>query len=137
MSAQAREISSEANKTEDGLIALFPSVQDLAYVICLAHEEKLTQENVKTVLSEIMHTKQTAEDVIRRRNFQNSASAYTKKELIDFTSIFLDEHPNEVRQYKNGKAKLFSFFMAELVRNFSGVSPKQLKDILETELSMK
>lgn len=137
LSAQAREISSEANKPEDGLVSLFPSVQDLAYVICLSHEEKLTQENAKVVLSEIMRTKETAEGVIRRRNFQNSASDYSVKEMIDFISAFLDEHPNEVRQYKNGKAKLFSFFMAELVRKYSGVSPKQLKKILETELSMK
>ncbi len=136
LSAQAKAISPEISKTDDGLISLFPKAHDVAYVLHLAREEKLTQDNAKAVLDEIMHTRESAETVIDRLQLSSTINS-NEDEIKTFLAAFLAAHPNEVQQYKAGKTKLFSFFMAAMVREFSGTSPKLLKSILEKELSME
>jgi len=53
-------------------------------------------------------------------------------------AAIIDQNPKEVEAYQDGKTKLFSFFMGQVMRETKGkADPKIITEIIKTKLQDK
>ena len=58
--------------------------------------------------------------------------------LIGVVSEVLDENPNQINEYKNGKTNMFDYFVGQVMKKTRGqANPVKVKELLNNELSKR
>ena len=70
--------------------------------------------------------------IIESRGLQQLSNA---TELEKVVSQIIDDFPDQVRQFRDGKEKLLGFFVGHVMQATAGrANPKQVNEILQREL---
>lgn len=56
-----------------------------------------------------------------------------KSKVEVFVDDILEKHPNKVKEYRQGKTSLLSFFLGEVIKNSNGKAPPNMTNKLLIE----
>ncbi len=107
--------------------------QALARLLALLREGILSGRLAKEVFQQMLATGEEAAAVVARLGLRQEGD---QAELGDVVRTVLETHPEEVRAYRSGRAKLLTWFMGQAMARTQGrADPQLLRRILVQQLS--
>ena len=94
---------------------------------------KISNRQAKEVLEEMCESGKGALDIIDEKGLSQISDENEIESLVDNV---LNSNPENVKKYKNGKDKLFGFFVGEAMKLSKGkANPKIVNDLIKKKLS--
>ena len=94
---------------------------------------KISNRQAKEVLEEMCESGKGALEIIDEKGLSQISNANEIESLVDNV---LNSNPENVKKYKNGKDKLFGFFVGEAMKLSKGkANPKIVNDLIKKKLS--
>ncbi len=94
---------------------------------------KISNRQAKEVLEEMCESGKGALEIIDEKGLSQISDENEIESLVD---IVLNSNPENVKKYKNGKDKLFGFFVGEAMKLSKGkANPKIVNDLIKKKLS--
>ena len=94
---------------------------------------KISSRQAKDIFEEMCETGETAQNIINEKGLSQISD---KSELKILVESVLSSNPENVEKYKNGKDKLFGFFVGEAMKLSKGkANPKILNELLKSKLN--
>ncbi len=111
------------------------SATSLAELLKLLEKNTINIKGAKTIFEEIIETGKSPEIIVKEKNLEQVSD---ESELENIVDTIIDKNPKEVDAYQNGKTKLFSFFMGQVMRETKGkADPKIITEIIKNKLQDK
>ena len=93
----------------------------------------ISKKIAKTILAEIWETGRNADEII---DDQGLVQIQDENLLGEVITKVIESNPKQVEDYKNGKDKLFGFFVGQVMKETQGkANPKSVNEILKKLLS--
>ncbi len=108
------------------------SAKDFASLIELAEKGKISKDNRKVILREMIESGKSPEEIAEQQQLWIKAD----NDLLEKTiNEILAANPGPVEQYRNGETKVFGFLMGQCNKALKGAaSPASVKQMLEEKL---
>ncbi|MBU1341565.1 MAG: Asp-tRNA(Asn)/Glu-tRNA(Gln) amidotransferase subunit GatB [Proteobacteria bacterium] len=101
-------------------------------LLFLLENQKITAGVAKTVFEEMVETLKDPEAIVKSNGLEQVSN---QAELETIILKIINKNPNEVAAYREGKTKLFSFFMGQVMKETRGkADPKVVTLILKSNL---
>lgn len=111
------------------------SAKNLACMLKLVEDGVISGKIAKTVFEEMAKTGKSPKDIVEEKGLVQVTDESAIKKVV---SKVLDECEKEVEAYKNGKTKLFGFFVGQVMKKTRGkANPKIVNQILKELLYVK
>ena len=95
--------------------------------------EQYLKKIAKTILAEIWETGRNADEII---NDQGLVQIQDENLLEEVITKVIESNTKQVEDYKNGKDKLFGFFVGQVMKETQGkANPKAVNDLLKKALN--
>ncbi|MGD2099839.1 MAG: Asp-tRNA(Asn)/Glu-tRNA(Gln) amidotransferase subunit GatB [Desulfobacterales bacterium] len=108
------------------------SAPDLAQLLKLLDDERISGKIAKTVFEEMARTGKPARQIVEEKGLVQISDSSA---IEDIVAEVVDANPAEVQAYQNGKTKLLGFFVGQVMRATRGkANPKIVNDILKRKL---
>lgn len=92
----------------------------------------ISNKMAKDIFAEMWETGQSPEQIIKKKNLKQISSETELKELV---CKIVSRHPNQIKAYKQGKVKLFGFFVGQIMKESKGqANPQMVSQILKQTL---
>ena len=105
---------------------------DFSKLLKLIEDKKINANAAKTVFDEMVHTSKDPKSIVKEKGLEQVSDHF---ELETMVTQVIDENPNEVAAYRDGKTKLFSFFMGQIMKKTRGkADPKIVTLMLKSKL---
>lgn len=116
------------------LIEDFPiKPKQLAGLLSLIIEGKISGKIAKEVFSEMLETSEGAEKIVQEKNMLQISDS---SELEILVSEVLNNNKNQVLQFLNGEEKVIGFFVGQIMKRTHGkANPKLVNEILTVQLN--
>ena len=102
--------------------------KEIAELHTYINDGKISIKQAKDVLTESWETGSKVSDIISKKNIEQISNPDL---LEDVSKKILEKHQKEVQDYKNGKDKLLSFFVGQIMKETKGkANPKILNQVL-------
>jgi len=109
------------------------SAQKMAQLLELVSKEVLNLKTAKVVFEEMVSSQKDAETIVAEKNLRQVSDSSALEEII---RCVLEENPNEVISFKDGKDKLMGFFVGQVMKLSQGkANPKMVNELLKQKLS--
>ncbi|MFH1155904.1 MAG: Asp-tRNA(Asn)/Glu-tRNA(Gln) amidotransferase subunit GatB [Pseudomonadota bacterium] len=106
--------------------------RSLAELLKLLEKSTINATVAKTVFDEMINSDETPGSIVRRLGLELVSD---HSELEGIVSRVIENNPQERDAYRNGKTKLFSFFMGQIMKETRGkADPKVVTELLNTKL---
>jgi aspartyl-tRNA(Asn)/glutamyl-tRNA(Gln) amidotransferase subunit B len=106
--------------------------QQLAALVRLIDEEKISGKQGKDVLIEMFRTGKGAQSIIEEQGLVQVSDTGEIDRLID---VVIAANPDQLASYRSGKEALFGFFVGQVIKASKGkANPKIVNDRLRTKL---
>ncbi len=126
------ELFGQLNKYSITLNECKISPQMLARMVKLIEEEVISGKIAKIVFETMFETGQNPEDIIKEKALIQVSDPNILSNIID--EILLNNNESVI-QYKNGKEKLFGFFVGQVMKKTEGkANPTLVNDLLKEKL---
>lgn len=104
----------------------------LAELIGLIENNTITAGAAKTVFEEMVSSKKGPLKIVKEKGLEQVSD---QMELENIINHVIESNPDELAAYRNGKTKLFSFFMGQIMKKTRGkADPKIVTRLLKTKL---
>lgn len=124
-------ILSYLNKNEIDIADLYLTPEMLKFIIDNIANNTISSKQAKDVFANVLEQKKDPSNFISKENAQIS----DKEELSKIIDTILNEKQEQVTAYKNGKDKLFGFFVGEVMKATRGkANPVITSEILHQKL---
>ncbi len=101
----------------------------LAKLINKIEDKTINGKIAKTVFEKMWNSGKEADAIIKEENL---IQLNDDKKLLEIINNILVEHNDKVQDYKNGKIKLFSFFVGQVMKESKGkANPSQVNKLLQ------
>jgi aspartyl-tRNA(Asn)/glutamyl-tRNA(Gln) amidotransferase subunit B len=108
------------------------SSKDLARLLLLMDDKTISSKMAKTVFDEMARTGKAPREIVAEKGLVQMTDETAIKEIV---KKVLRQCPVEVTDYKNGKTKLFGFFVGQVMKETKGkANPKLVNEILKVVL---
>ncbi|OPX26611.1 MAG: glutaminyl-tRNA synthase (glutamine-hydrolyzing) subunit B [Campylobacteraceae bacterium 4484_166] len=108
------------------------SAKKLAQLVCSIEDDKISGKAGKQVLDFLMTSDMEVEDAISKLGL---AQISDDGAIVELINNIIKEHEDKVTAYKNGKDKLFGFFVGEVMKASKGkANPKTVNKLLKIAL---
>ena len=108
------------------------SCDDLTDLLKKLDEDKISDPAAKKIIEILWNENITVEEIIERENLKQISNEDDIGELIERV---IRENPKQLEQYRNGKEKLFGFFVGQVMKTTQGsADPKVVNKILKDKL---
>jgi aspartyl-tRNA(Asn)/glutamyl-tRNA(Gln) amidotransferase subunit B len=120
-------------KEDDREVEAAPlSPRQLAEMLALIKDGTISGKIAKTVFEEIYKTGRSAGEIVKEQGLVQITDQAVVEQAVEKV---LQTHPKEVEAYKQGKDKLFGFFVGQVMRATQGkANPQLVNDILKKRL---
>jgi aspartyl-tRNA(Asn)/glutamyl-tRNA(Gln) amidotransferase subunit B len=109
------------------------SAEDFGTLMGLLESDTVTAATAKTVFEEMAQTGADPVAIVKEKGLEQVSDTAEIHSLVD---TVLAENPNEVAAFQNGKTKLFSFFMGQIMKKTRGkADPKIVTPVLQSKLT--
>jgi aspartyl-tRNA(Asn)/glutamyl-tRNA(Gln) amidotransferase subunit B len=107
----------------DGLAGLLKRVAD----------NTISGKIAKTVFEKMFSSQQSADEIIEKEGLKQVTDSGAIESIVDEV---LKAFPDQQQQYKDGKDKMFGFFVGQVMKKSQGkANPQQVNDILKKKLA--
>ena len=114
------------NNVEINNISIKPD--HISKLITYIDNGKISSKQAKDILNELWSNSSDIDEIIQSKNIEQVSDIDI---LTKEAQKILEKHPKEVQDYKNGKDKLMSFFVGQIMKETKGkANPKILNEIL-------
>ena len=94
---------------------------------------KISSRQAKDIFEEMCETGESANNIINEKGLSQISDEGELEKLVDNV---MSSNPENVEKYKNGKDKLFGFFVGEAMKLSKGkANPKVLNELLKSKLN--
>jgi aspartyl-tRNA(Asn)/glutamyl-tRNA(Gln) amidotransferase subunit B len=108
------------------------SSKDLARLLRLIDEKTISSNMAKTVFDEMAQTGKAPNEIVAEKGLVQMTD---ESAITDIVLKVLGQCSAEVMDYKNGKTKLFGFFVGQVMKETKGkANPRLVNEILRKEL---
>ena len=108
------------------------SCDDLTDLLKKLDEDKISDPAAKKIIEILWNENITVEEIIERENLKQISNEDDIGELIERV---IRKNPKQLEQYRNGKEKLFGFFVGQVMKTTQGsADPKVVNKILKDKL---
>ena len=122
------ELFAQLNKASKSITESDISAEDFAELVMLIKDEVISGKIAKEVLELMWSEKKKASVIVEEKGLKQITSTDEIKKSLQ---AVLDENQDKVAEYKNGKEKLFGFFIGQAMKKTGGkANPKMLNEIL-------
>ena len=98
----------------------------------MIEDKKINATAAKTVFEEMVETLKDPESIVKEKGLEQVSDS---SELEAMVRDVIAENPDEAAAYKNGKTKLFGFFMGRIMKKTRGkADPKIVTQLLKNNL---
>ncbi|MFO7750165.1 MAG: Asp-tRNA(Asn)/Glu-tRNA(Gln) amidotransferase subunit GatB [Desulfobacteraceae bacterium] len=120
-------------KTEGLSIDAAPvSAEDLAELLTLLESGAISAKAAKTVFDDMVSSKKAPGTIVKEKGLEQVSD---QSELSAMVAEVIAANPDEHQSYKEGKTKLFSFFMGQIMKKSRGkADPKMVTELLKEQL---
>ncbi|WP_181881747.1 Asp-tRNA(Asn)/Glu-tRNA(Gln) amidotransferase subunit GatB [Helicobacter sp. MIT 14-3879] len=105
----------------------------LATLVKRIDEGKISGKSAKEILDVLISKK--GGDVDSLINELGLEQVSNDEAIIDIISSILESNKDKVIEYKNGKDKLFGFFVGQVMKQSKGINPSKVNELLKIELA--
>ncbi len=106
--------------------------KDFSRLLLLVSQGDISNTMAKEIFSEMWSAGQSPDQIIKRKNLKQISSP---EELAALAHKILSAHPSQVRDYKQGRKKIFGFFVGQAMKESKGQAhPQKLSKILKQKL---
>jgi len=124
---------SEANNRSKSLSELNISVDNLIELVGYLVRDEISNLTAKAVLTEILDTKKTANQIIKEKNLIQISNSDELKSIIDEV---IKNNPKSVADFKAGKGNAVMFLVGQAMKRSSGkANPKAVQELLKERLA--
>ena len=97
--------------------------ENLVDLIRLIQKGTISGKIAKTVFEEMFQTGQAASDVVKQKGLKQVSD---ESEITRLCQQVLDENPEQVEEYRQGKEKILGFFVGQIMKMSKGKANPQL-----------
>jgi len=127
------EFSAALNKDSLSIGESPISADLLAQLILRLKDNTISGRIAKEVFSAMWQGEGSADDIINKKGLKQMTDSGEIESLID--QILLD-NPAQLAQYRDGKTKLYGFFVGQVMKQTGGkANPKKVNELLKVKLS--
>ncbi|MDZ7373298.1 MAG: Asp-tRNA(Asn)/Glu-tRNA(Gln) amidotransferase subunit GatB [candidate division KSB1 bacterium] len=106
--------------------------ENLAKLVNLVEEGEISASAAKRVFDEMVQSGEPPEAIVRRRGLRQISDARELEEVVDRV---LQAHPGEVQRFRQGKDKLLTFFVGQVMQATGGkANPRLVNELLREKL---
>jgi aspartyl-tRNA(Asn)/glutamyl-tRNA(Gln) amidotransferase subunit B len=108
------------------------SPRRLAELIALREDDKISSSAMTEIFDAMVDGDKSAEEYAKEMNLIQVSDTGFIEPIAD---EIIDEHPDEVQRYRNGKQGLIGFFIGQVMQQSKGkANPKLVREILSEKL---
>ena len=96
-------------------------------LLTLIENRKINANAAKIVFDEMVATKKDPEIIVKEKGLEQVSDS---SELETIVKNVINENPDEVAAFRNGKTKLFSFFMGKIMKKTRGKADPKIATLL-------
>ncbi len=109
--------------------------QQLAALVKMIDDDRITKQAGKEVLAEMLASGQDAETIVKARGLEKLGSS---EELAPIIDKVLEENPEQLARYREGKTTLFGFFVGQVMKTTGGAADAVVvKELLASALNRR
>lgn len=124
-------IVSYMNKNNIEIDEIYLTPEMLKFILNGIKDGIISSKQAKEILIKVLDEKVDPSKLINKENAQIS----DEEELEKIIDTIIDMNPNQVNQYRNGKDRLFEFFVGQVMKNTKGkANPIITKELLHKKL---
>ena len=98
----------------------------------LLESSRINANAAKTVFEEMVETNKDPEAIVKEKGLEQVSDQGELEAMVD---EIIKENPEEAEAYRDGKTKLFSFFMGQIMKKTRGkADPKVVTPMLKSKL---
>ncbi|NQY42708.1 MAG: Asp-tRNA(Asn)/Glu-tRNA(Gln) amidotransferase subunit GatB [Legionellales bacterium] len=126
------EVLSHLKKNSLNITSIPVTSEMLANLINKIEDRTINGKIAKTVFEEMWKNGKSAEEIIEEKNL---TQVNDDGQLLEIIRNTLAKHKEKVEDYKNGKDKLFGFFVGQVMKESHGkANPAQVNSLLQKTL---
>ena len=127
-------IVGELNKEDKSIKEFYLTPSMLKQIIDNIANGTISSKQAKEIFAKSIEEEKEPKNYISKDNAQIS----DENELTTLIIKILDENPNQIELYKNGRDNLFDYFVGQVMKNTRGkANPVMTKEILHKELDKR
>ncbi len=108
------------------------SVDRFAELISCLNQGEISNKMAKEIFSIMWESQKTPKEIIKEKNLKQISDENVLEKLIDETLL---KYPKQLKDYKEGRTKLFGFFIGQIMKETKGQShPEKLSSLLKKKL---
>jgi len=126
------ELSAALNKANLDITESPIEAKELGKLILRIADNTISGKIAKSIFENLWNQTGTVDDIIAKEGLQQVTDSGAIETLVN---ELLQAHPEHVQDYKNGKEKLFGFFVGQAMKKSGGkINPKVLNELLKKKL---
>ena len=127
------ELTARLKETGKTIKDIPVSAKNLSKLIKRVSGGVISIKTAKEVFSLMWETGRPPDPIIEEKGFKQISDEKTLREIVRKT---LQAHPKQVKDYREGRTKLFGFFTGQIMKATKGQAhPQKLSEILKEELN--
>ena len=108
------------------------SVEDFSNLLKLVSKGDISNKMAKEIFLEMWDTGSNPEQIVVAKNLKQISSS---EELEGLVHKVLTKYPDQIKDYKEGRTKLFGFFVGQIMKETKGrANPQKVSNILKQKL---
>ncbi|MBW6472374.1 MAG: Asp-tRNA(Asn)/Glu-tRNA(Gln) amidotransferase subunit GatB [Anaerolineaceae bacterium] len=120
------------NSSGESITSMKIQAKDLVEILRFQQTNRINQTTAKSVLDTMLHTGRNANTIISEQGLEQVSDLNMIEKLINQV---LEENPDQVQAYLNGKETLENWFFGQVMRLAGGkANPSIIKDVLKEQL---
>lgn len=122
-------------KYEKDIQDLYLNPKRLFTIIDSMNKGNISSKQAKELFYMVLEREEEPDAIMEAEGMQQISDDST---LIGVVSEVLDENPNQINEYKNGKTNMFDYFVGQVMKKTRGqANPVKVKELLNNELSKR
>lgn len=122
-------------KYEKDIQDLYLNPKRLFIIIDSMNKGNISSKQAKELFYMVLEREEEPDAIMKSEGMQQISDDST---LIGVVSEVLDENPNQINEYKNGKTNMFDYFVGQVMKKTRGqANPVKVKELLNNELSKR
>jgi len=115
-----------------GMSAIKITAENMAELIALIHQNKVSGANAQHILAEMFETGGDPSDIMESKDLGQMDDDNALEEVID---RIVNESAKQVEQYRSGKESIFQYFVGQVMKQTKGkADPVQTAELLKKKL---
>jgi aspartyl-tRNA(Asn)/glutamyl-tRNA(Gln) amidotransferase subunit B len=108
------------------------SPENLGEMLQMIERKEISGKMGKRVFAKMWETKKNPREIVEQEGLKRIDDADTLSKMVDEV---IHKFPKQVEDYRNGKEKIFGFFIGEIMKSCKGqADPQQLNTVLKEKL---